>query len=51
MSTDDALSREVDQRMKLELGALVQKVIQLQAQNAFLMREVERLSALVPTGE
>ena len=42
----DALNQDVTERIKIELGSLVQKIIVLQAQNAFLLREVERLTTL-----
>ena len=44
----EALTREVEQRMKLELGNLLHGLIVLQAQNASLRREVERLSDVCP---
>jgi hypothetical protein len=39
-----ALNQDVHERVKVELGTLMQKVILLQAQNAFLLRELERLT-------
>lgn len=47
---NEALNRDIDQRLKFELGTLLQKILILQAQNAFLLREVERLSAPVSPG-
>jgi hypothetical protein len=44
-----ALNQDISERMRRELGTLVQNVIVLQAQNAYLMREVERLSHLRTT--
>jgi hypothetical protein len=41
-----ALNQDVSERLKLELGNLLQQVIILQAQNAALQREVDRLTAL-----
>jgi hypothetical protein len=39
-----ALNHDVHERITVELGTLMQKVILLQAQNAFLLRELERLT-------
>jgi hypothetical protein len=43
------LNQDVAERMKIEMGNLLQQIIILQVQNTHLQREVDRLTALVPT--
>jgi hypothetical protein len=39
------LQQEVEERLRLELGSLVQQIIVLRAQNKLLTQEIDRLTA------
>ena len=45
-TAQEALNREISERVRQELGNLLQQIIILQVQNDHLKREVERLSSL-----